>query len=62
MEKIKNKLLHRSASAMLERMVDANICWQNGIWNMQFQVQDEETKREFWKAIDHMKNFVHNIS
>lgn len=57
---IKNKALHRSASALLYKMKDSMSKWQRG--DLQYESQEEETKRHLYAAIDAMRKFVDNIS
>lgn len=59
MEKIKSKKLHRSATALLTKMQNMLSEWQRN--NLQFQSQEEETKRHFYRAIDETKRFTDNI-
>lgn len=58
--KIKNKALHRSATAILDALRTRKRNWE--LVNLQYQSQDEDTKRELYAAIDAMKRFVDNIS
>lgn len=60
MEKIQNKALHRSANALYYKMKDKHARWEHG--NLQYEVQDTETKRHLYAAIDAMKSFIDNIS
>ena len=57
---MKNKALHRSAISMLSAMQLRQSDWERN--NLQFQSQDDETKREFYRAIDSLKAFCDNIS
>ena len=59
-QKIQNKALHRSASALFYKMKDMHTKWEHG--NLQYEVQDMETKRHFYAAIHAMKSFIDNIS
>jgi len=42
-------------------MQNAHYRWEKWDWTLQFQVQNPDTKMEFYKAIDHMKAFIDNI-
>ena len=57
---IKNKALKNKAEKALWEML--KIKKTNWTQNLQFEIQDEETKRHFYLAIDKMKEFIDNIS
>lgn len=57
---MKNKRLHRTASALLERAQALHRDWERN--NIQFQSQDPETRQAFYSAIDNLKTFCDNIS
>lgn len=57
---IKNKALHRSATAILDALHTRKRNWE--LVNLQYQAQDEDTKRHLYAAIDSLKKFVDNIS
>lgn len=57
---MKNKALHRSATVLRNKLHDTMIRWQRE--NLQYQAQDEETKRHLYAAIDAMRSFCDNIS
>jgi hypothetical protein len=57
---MKNKALHRSAQSLRNKLHDTMIRWQRE--NLQYQAQDEETKRHLYAAVDSMRAFCDNIS
>jgi hypothetical protein len=57
---MKNKALHRSAKALENKLRDTLSKWQRE--NLQYQAQDEDTKRHLYKACDELRAFCDNIS
>lgn len=45
---------------ILNKMTETKEYWNR--YSLQFQTQDEETRRDFYRAIDAMRKFVDNIS
>lgn len=56
---IKNKSLRNKAIVRLEKVREIMRC--NWMYDLQFESQDMETKKHFYKAIDELQAFIDNI-